>query len=337
MNTTVGLVGNQCGPILEGSIGIKENTTVRGIMGTGSNDQYTVTDWVNASTWTELAQKSGRCIWGECECPAPLIAGLPSTFMSALAANEIYQFSISWDGILGKDTGTMLWNEFAEVNIPKFNPRVPIEKDPRRSFRVWGTNVTGMALDWEMTNVTRTMYYLDTGAGYISLPNEIYDNVKNGTVVTFLYPTMDWEYGNASEFGAAIDFTITQELMDARVFRRASGSGVHLMGLNVFRYLDTLLISHNDTNPYFRANVRANPILDLPANLPVGELAASQSEEITELNVTDVTEVSDTAVMDLAGITPLSAATTPIWKTGIALTNAALAAATIPLLKAALC
>ncbi len=326
MNTTVGLVGNQCGPILEGSIGIEPNTTVRGIMGTGSNDKYAFSDFINASTWTDLAIRTGMCISGECVCPPPIATGFSSTFMSTLAQNAIYQFAITWDGSLGKNTGKMLWNEHAEKAIPTFNPKVAIEKDPTRNFGLWGTNVTGFAMNWTMTNLPKTMYFLDTGAGYISLPTEIYDNVTDGTVVTFFFDTLDWEYGNSTE----VNITVTQELIDARVFRKAKEGGIHLMGLNVFRYLDNLLISFNDTDPYFRATARADHILGLPAKLPVGELAASVSEDIPELNVTNATtgeikqnstNVISTTIMDTTGID--SSAPSNIYKTGIiALTSA---------------
>jgi len=332
MNKQVGLVGNQCGPILEGSVGIEPNTTVRGIMGTGSNDKYTYSDFINASTWTDLAIKTGMCIWNECVCPPPIASGFASTFMSKLAQHNIYQFGITWEGILGKNTGKMLWNEEAEKAIPDFNPKVAIEKDPTRTFGgLWGTNVTGIAMNWTMTNVSQTMYYLDTGAGYISLPAEIYDNVTDGTVVSFFFDTLDWEYGNSTQ----VNVTVTQELIDARVFRRASQGGIHLMGLNIFRYLDNLLISFNDTDPYFRATARADHILDLPAKLPVGELATSVSEDIQELNVTNATtgevkqnstNVVSTTIMDTAGIG--SSAPTNILKAGII----ALASATLGLI-----
>ena len=316
MNSTVGLDGNQCGPILEGSIGIEENTTIRGVMGTGANDRYTYSDWIKAWTWTKRAKISGQCLSRECECPKSVVSSVQSTFLTTLDTYDVYQFAITWDGTLGKNTGTMLWNKDAEKALTSNNPKVPIETDPRESLRLWSTNVTRIAINGEMTNQTRRLYYFDTGSAYISLPDAIFDSIIAESVVTFYFLTMDdWAFGNTSE----LNMTVTQELKDAGIFRRASTDSFHIIGLNIFRYLDNLLINFNDTQPFFQTIVRKTPILDLPAELPVGQLATSESEETQELNVTgDIN----------TGVMPPSATIT-IWNQGGTAISIAAIAATI--------
>ena len=306
MKKHVGLVGNMCGAIKENSIGI-ENSTIRGIIGIGANDQYTFSDSINASTWTDIAVSTGQCMsmLGECQCPPSVVSELNSTFLASMAEYDITQFAITWDGTLGKNSGKMLWNKDAEKDIPDNVPKTPIERDASKSMKLWSTNVTRMEVDGVDMNLTTRQYFFDTGSGFISLPSEVFGSVKNGSTVTFTLPTIDSEYSETSSF----DITVTQELIDARVFRIATETAHHFFGLNIFRYLDNILINFNQTDPYFRANVRENPILELPADLPVGELAGSKSNETKQLNLTnssssdsnmDNTDIVSTTIMNSA-------------------------------------
>jgi len=326
MEKHVGLNGNQCGPIFGESIGLADSS-VRGIMGIGRNDRYTYSDAINRSTWTDIAVSSGVCGWGECQCAQSVASGLNSTFLSALNNIEITQFAITWDGTLGENSGKMLWNEDAGKDIPEFKAKVPIEMDPQRSFGMFSTNVTRMVVDGVDMNVTQRQYIFDTGAGYINLPSEISESIKDGSVVTFTMPAMDWEYGNTTDF----NITVTQELIDAKVFRYVPAGSNSFFGLNIFRYFDKILINLDEAQPYFLASVRETPILELPAKLPVGKLAGSISNEMQQkINATtiDSTNIISTAIMNSTGVTPASAAAN-IRNTGMVLTNVALAVATL--------
>jgi len=132
-----------------------------------------------------------------------------------------------------------------------------------------------------------------------------------------LFPTMDdWFLGNTTY----LNMTVTQELKDAGVFRRSAAGGIHFIGLNIFRYMDNLLVNFNDTQPYYRSNAREIHIVDLPDKLPLSsEFATSKSEDAQDLNVTntttgeiiqDSTNVISTAIMNNTGVMPPSGAST---------------------------
>jgi len=288
MNKSVGLIGNQCGPVLEGSIGIENSTdAVRGIMGIGRDDKFSYEDMIVGESWTDGAIEMGQCLEMECECPTPIAWGFNSSFLSYLNQFDIYQFAITWDGSLGKHSGKLLYNEYAEKDILELMPKVPIEMDPLRSRRLWSTNVTSIGWNGVILNTATTHYFFDTGSGYISLPEQIY-NIVNSTdqpaIIDFYVPTIDWELGNVTSFNV----TVTRDLLDARVFRKGHDGGPFFFGLNVYRYLDNIMINFNSTQAYFRANIREH-ILDLPADLPLTRLAGSKSNETQELKIVDET------------------------------------------------
>jgi len=335
MKKHVGLTGNQCGPIMPGSIGL-ENSTIRGILGIGRNDKFSFSDAVNETTWSEDTRRSlGRCnsFAGECECPERLVRGINSTFIRNLEDHDIYQFAITWNGTLGLNTGEMLFNEDASKAIPPNFPKVPINTAKQLSFGLFGTNVTHMWVDGVYTNITQRNYIYDTGAGYISIPEELKPLFDDGNDhnLTFIYPVIEpWDVNeNCTEDPdplycgldyTSITMTVTQELIDARVFRWKSGdTSPHMFGLNGHRYVDNILVHLNGTK-YFQAIAREH-IVDLPAKLPVGTLAGSVSNETQ--NIEDIVIVNETTgniskdntnhiSQTIMNITGMSAATS-IW------------------------
>jgi hypothetical protein len=338
MNKSVGLVGNQCGPILEGSVGIENSTdAVRGIMGIGRNDKFMFSDQIIGESWTDGAIESGRCLRYECECPRPVAKGFYSSFMLSLYYNDIYQFAITWDGSIGKDSGKLLWNEEAESAIPDYYPKIPIVMERKLSNGLFSSNVSAIFVNGVNMNVSTLQYYFDTGSGYISLPSKVYDFVNESdepSVIDFYYYTLeDWQFGNETFNTTFFNVTVTRELLDARVFRKSYAGLPKFFGLNVFRYIDNILINFNGTEAYFQSTIREH-ILDLPEDLPLGELIGSASNETQELNITNATtgeiETNTTTFISevITNITQFSAAPNH-WNTRSMVTTTVLFVSTV--------
>jgi hypothetical protein len=175
MEKAIGIEGNQCGDMKEGSIGL-EKSTVRGIMGLARNDIYFISNEIDESTWTDTAVQTNNCNDGDYLCPTqPIFSGVNSTFLSIIGDYGVSQFAVVWDGSLGKNSGKLLSGEDASKEIPNNTPKNPVETDPSKSMGLWSTNVTGMMVNGKDMEIGTRQYVFDTGSAHISLPYNVFE------------------------------------------------------------------------------------------------------------------------------------------------------------------
>ena len=263
MNQQIGLNGNQCGEPIDGSVGLQ--SSIGGIMGLGHTDTYFSKNDMDAasSSWTDV--NADTCASEECNCPtSPLVSRTDSSFQQIIAAYGINQIAFTWNGVLGKNTGQLLTDQDASENIPDNTPKIAIKDNGigTHTIDVAAINVNGVDMQ-----TGEQEYVFDSGSPQISLPTDVFNNVveQGQASIDFIVNTID---GGSS----TISITVTKELIDAKVIRE--GTGQNFFGLNLLRYVDNLLVNFEDReNPYTMHIPREEHIIDLPDNLPVGDLA----------------------------------------------------------------
>jgi len=274
MDRIVGLNGNQCGPIKEGSIGLEQSAVrgiwgIAGIPGTGYNT-FVYNEEIDLSTWPEkgdrMVEASTNGGTAQCKsvdnlegCQCPVVAAtLPTNFNSALARRGADRYAITWpDGTFGKNTGQILIGNKMNTNW-RYGDQAPKIAMIRSARGVIKMNVLRMEVNGINIPINLTSYKIDTGSPKIALPREVYDAIKfdggknSPTVatITFLIPTLVEDSASNSDSATTItatklELSATQELMEEGVFIPAPSSSGSTENLGNNTVEDNLVMGLN--------------------------------------------------------------------------------------------
>jgi len=262
MDRLVGLNGNLCGPIKDGSIGL-EQSAVRGIWGIAGMipgteyNTFVYNDGIDLSTWPDkgdrMVEASTNGGTAQCKnednkdgdgCQCPVVAAtLPTNFNSAFKRRGADRYAINWDGTFGKNTGQILIGNEMNPNW-KYGDKAPKIEMIHSARGVIKMNVLRMEVNGINIPINLTSYKIDTGSPNIALPQEVYDAIKfdggknlpNVTNITFLIPTLnddgDDNSDNATITATKLELSATQELMNEGVFIPAPSGSTENLGNN---------------------------------------------------------------------------------------------------------
>ena len=175
MQKIVGMNGNACGPIKEGSRGL-ELSTGRGIWGLGGtpglgmntfvhHHDINTSTWPNMSDWQVYEATNGTLSYSDChfddnegcKCPA-FREVLPPNFQEALKRRQSNRWGISWDGTLGYASGKILLGTHVEDNDSDGTPDA-IEESELENLD--SDEVEGYYLSKALSGVPKIDAYLD--------------------------------------------------------------------------------------------------------------------------------------------------------------------------------
>ena len=205
---------------------------------------------------------------------------------------------MTWDGTLGKDSGTLLLGDAASSSIEQSAPALFLDRkyfDGSGGYGVYQTNVSGIELNGEVMPINVTQYVYDTGTPFISLPSAVYDDIySSNETSTVVFSILTVEGGEAK-----IEMTITPELLEEGVFQSTfSDTDVHFFGLHIMRYLETVLLNFGSTYPFIKVLPRETFIIDLTTDLKVAEELAGSSTNTTEEPVATESDEDSAAVTE---------------------------------------